>query len=60
MVAVTGFPATLLRRCEAPRCVLYFTRYNPRQHWCSDICGNRVRVARSMRTDRTRGTGNIS
>ncbi|MGV5047578.1 CGNR zinc finger domain-containing protein [Rhodococcus pyridinivorans] len=60
MVAVTGFPATLLRRCEAPRCVLYFTRYNPRQHWCSDICGNRVRVARSTRTDRTTGTGNVS
>lgn len=51
-VTVTGHPATLLRKCDAPRCVLYFTRHNSRQHWCSEVCGNRARVARSTRSGR--------
>ena len=50
---VTGHVATLLRKCEAPRCVLYYTRHNSRQHWCSSVCGNRARVARAARGRRT-------
>lgn len=60
MTAVTGHPATLLRKCEAPRCVLYFTRHNSRQHWCSDVCGNRVRVARSAKTSQKPPRGQAS
>lgn len=48
--AVSGHAATLLSKCPAPRCVLYFTRHNARQHWCSDVCGNRARVARASRS----------
>lgn len=47
LTTVTGHSATLLSKCPAPRCVLYFTRHNSRQHWCSDVCGNRARVARA-------------
>lgn len=49
LAAVTGHAASRLSKCHAPRCVLYFTRHNSRQHWCSDVCGNRARVARSTR-----------
>ena len=49
-MSVTGRAATLLRKCEAPRCVLYYTQHNSRQHWCSDVCGNRVRVSRSTKS----------
>lgn len=56
LTTVTGHRATLLRKCEAPRCVLYFTRLNARQHWCSDVCGNRARVARSAKTSRKAST----
>ena len=44
---VTGPRSRLLRRCHAPRCVLYFTQFDSRQHWCSNVCGNRARVARA-------------
>lgn len=44
---VTGPRSRLLRKCHAPRCVLYFTQFDSRQHWCSNVCGNRVRVARA-------------
>lgn len=36
----------ILRRCPAPRCVLFFTALRPGQTWCSQACGNRARVAR--------------
>jgi predicted RNA-binding Zn ribbon-like protein len=36
----------LLRRCPAPRCVLFFSALRPGQAWCSPACGNRARVAR--------------
>ncbi|KXO88048.1 hypothetical protein AXK56_11725 [Tsukamurella pulmonis] len=49
-LATTGRAAKHLRKCEAPRCVLYFTQHNSRQHWCSDVCGNRVRVSRASKT----------
>jgi predicted RNA-binding Zn ribbon-like protein len=35
-----------LRVCPAPRCGLVFLADRPRQVWCSNACGNRVRVAR--------------
>ncbi|MEU1089800.1 CGNR zinc finger domain-containing protein [Streptomyces sp. NPDC005576] len=36
----------LLRRCPAPRCVLFFSALRKGQQWCSPACGNRARVAR--------------
>ena len=38
-----------LGACEAPGCVRYFLRDNPRRGWCSGACGNRARVARHYR-----------
>lgn len=35
-----------LRACLAPGCLRYFFKEHPRREWCSDACGNRVRVAR--------------
>jgi predicted RNA-binding Zn ribbon-like protein len=35
-----------LRACPAPGCILFFLRTHPRRLWCTDGCGNRVRVAR--------------
>lgn len=49
-LSVTDQAATQLRKCQAPRCVLYYTQHNSRQHWCSDVCGNRVRVARASKS----------
>lgn len=53
MDTVTGPRSRLLRRCHAPRCVLYFTQFDSRQHWCSNVCGNRARVARAAVNHRT-------
>ncbi|WP_306232567.1 CGNR zinc finger domain-containing protein [Agrococcus beijingensis] len=39
-------PAHRIRPCLAPNCPLYFVQSSARQRWCSDACGNRVRVAR--------------
>lgn len=50
---VTGPRSRLLRKCHAPRCVLYFTQFDSRQHWCSNVCGNRARVARSAESHRS-------
>lgn len=38
-----------LRACQAPGCVLYFTKQHPRREWCSAGCGNRARQARHYR-----------
>lgn len=38
-----------LRKCGNPRCVLFFLASNRRQHWCSEACGRRVRIARHER-----------
>ena len=46
---LTGPGAAKLRACQAPGCVLYFVRSNPRREWCSEICGNRARAARHYR-----------
>jgi predicted RNA-binding Zn ribbon-like protein len=43
---LTGEPATTLRACHAPGCVLYFVKSHPRREWCSVTCGNRARAAR--------------
>jgi predicted RNA-binding Zn ribbon-like protein len=46
---LTGPGASKLCACQAPGCVLYFVRSNPRREWCSEICGNRARAARHYR-----------
>jgi predicted RNA-binding Zn ribbon-like protein len=46
---LTGPGASKLRACQAPGCVRYFVRSNPRREWCSQICGNRARAARHYR-----------
>ncbi|WP_060653336.1 CGNR zinc finger domain-containing protein [Rhodococcus pyridinivorans] len=56
LTAVTGHAAVLLHKCEASRCMLFFTRLDARQHWCSDVCGNRARLARSAKTNRESST----
>ncbi|MFF5205934.1 CGNR zinc finger domain-containing protein [Streptosporangium sp. NPDC000396] len=38
-----------LRACQAPRCVHYFVKDDPRQSWCKPSGGNRARVARHYR-----------
>jgi predicted RNA-binding Zn ribbon-like protein len=43
---LTDEPATTLRACRAPGCVLYFVKSHPRREWCSIACGNRARAAR--------------
>ncbi|MEK6227791.1 MAG: ABATE domain-containing protein [Actinomycetota bacterium] len=44
---LTGPDRDKLRRCNGPGCVLFFVAANPRRRWCSSqLCGNRVRVAR--------------
>ena len=35
-----------VQQCQAPGCVLFFTRETRRRQWCSAACGNRARVAR--------------
>jgi predicted RNA-binding Zn ribbon-like protein len=45
--------ATELRACQAPGCVFYFVRSNPRRRWCSETCGNRARAARHYGRIRT-------
>jgi len=35
-----------LRRCARPQCSMIFLTVGARRIWCSDGCGNRVRVAR--------------
>ncbi|WP_213450945.1 ABATE domain-containing protein [Rhizomonospora bruguierae] len=43
---LTGPDRERLRACNAPRCVRFFLKQNPRQEWCRPACGNRARVAR--------------
>lgn len=35
-----------LHHCNGPNCVLFYTKLRDSQHWCSNTCGNRARVAR--------------
>jgi predicted RNA-binding Zn ribbon-like protein len=55
---LTGRGASKLRACQAPGCVLYFVRSNPRREWCSEICGNRARAARHYRRIRAGADAN--
>lgn len=43
---VTGPDAGRLRQCAHPDCILTFVAHDARRRWCSDVCGNRARVAR--------------
>ena len=45
-MTVTGPRRARIRKCHAPKCVLYFTKGHAKQSWCSSVCGNRARVAR--------------
>jgi predicted RNA-binding Zn ribbon-like protein len=42
-----------LRVCEAHGCDRVFLTTSARRRWCSDVCGNRVRVARHAARRRT-------
>ena len=46
-----------LARCQAPNCVLFFLREGRRREWCSEVCGNRARVARHYLRHRSRASG---
>ena len=54
----TGADSSPLRACQAPGCVLYFTKDHPRREWCSIACGNRARAARHYRRHRPGLPGN--
>ncbi len=48
----------LLRRCANPNCSMLFLGENKRRKWCvSNICGNRVRVARHYERTHPGGIG---
>lgn len=46
MAELTPQRRQLLRSCAAPGCGAFYVAGRARQHWCSDACGNRARVAR--------------
>ena len=51
---------TLLRKCQNPRCILYFydTTKNHRRRWCSMAgCGNRAKVAAFYQRNRQSDDG---
>ena len=51
---------TLLRKCQNPRCILYFydTTKNHRRRWCSMAgCGNRAKVAAFYQRNRESDDG---
>ncbi len=49
-ISLLGGPkAQGLRLCPAPRCGMFYVLARSNQRWCSDICGNRVRVARHLK-----------
>lgn len=49
-IELAGDPGReFLRSCPAPGCPLIFCAENRRRRWCSNACGNRVRVARHYR-----------
>jgi predicted RNA-binding Zn ribbon-like protein len=39
---------TAVRRCGSPRCSMLYVSESPARLWCSQTCGNRIRVARSQ------------
>ncbi|WP_328581329.1 CGNR zinc finger domain-containing protein [Streptomyces sp. NBC_00370] len=49
--------SALLRRCANPACSMLFLAENKRRKWCSsNVCGNRVRVARHYARGHAAGT----
>jgi predicted RNA-binding Zn ribbon-like protein len=50
---VTGPQWRQLRPCTAPGCAYYFVKDHFRREWCSAVCGNRARVARHARRQRS-------
>jgi predicted RNA-binding Zn ribbon-like protein len=51
---LTDPAVTTIRRCAGPGCRLLFLPAHPRRRWCSPrLCGNRVRVARHYRRQRS-------
>lgn len=50
---LTGPLATSLRSCDAHGCVRLFLQDHGRRRWCSNTCGDRVRVARHYAKSRT-------
>jgi predicted RNA-binding Zn ribbon-like protein len=44
---------TRVRQCERPGCILLFLPAHPQRRWCSETCGNRVRVARHYHRHRS-------
>ena len=49
MEVAAGGSATL-RVCGAPSCGMFYRPRRRQQHWCSEPCGTRARVARHYRT----------
>jgi len=46
-IALAANPPASIAECGADDCVMLFLRTDPRRHWHSDRCGNRMRAARS-------------
>jgi predicted RNA-binding Zn ribbon-like protein len=46
-----------LRMCRAWPCERLFVTSNPRRRWCSEVCGNRERVARFAARQKARDSG---
>src|SRR5580698_1584593 len=51
---VCGPNGEVLHRCEAHGCERLFFRTHGRRRWCSNACGDRVRVARHYRLRKAR------
>jgi predicted RNA-binding Zn ribbon-like protein len=51
---VCGPNGDVLHRCEAHGCERLFFRTHGRRRWCSNACGDRVRVARHYRLRKAR------
>jgi predicted RNA-binding Zn ribbon-like protein len=43
----------LIRACPGNGCVLFYVKDHPRREWCSPACGNRTRVARHYRRQKS-------
>ncbi|MET7396765.1 CGNR zinc finger domain-containing protein [Dactylosporangium sp. NPDC005572] len=43
---LVGLDPATVHECGAPDCTRLFVPAHPRRRWCSDACGNRVRVTR--------------
>ncbi|WP_454131404.1 CGNR zinc finger domain-containing protein [Kitasatospora aureofaciens] len=55
--SLSGPQREQLRACTAPRCVRYSVKSHGRQGYCKPSCGDRARVARHCRRQRTATDG---